>query len=1026
LSAAIARRVVIAVLFLSAAGVACPLSAAPAFADPAGTGVVINEVYGGGGNSGSHYKADFVELFNPAAAPADLTGWTVQYRAAAGTTVSKTALTGTIAAHGHYLVQESAGTGGDQVTLPTPDATGTVAMSATGGVVILASSSTNVTTQGDLAGVADVVDAVGWGSSTTSFEGTAPGPTTDNTTSVSRADATDTDQNGVDFAKGAPTPQGSATDTGSLTVTSPGTQTATAGTAIAPLTLGVSGGTAPYTWTAVGLPAGLTISTDGVISGTATTAGSSSVTVTATDSTGAAGSASFGFVVGAPATIASIAAIQGTDTDTSPYTGQTVTTEGVVTAVYRTGGFNGFYLETGGAGGTAADDRTPGASDAVFVFGAGSVQQVGIGESVTVTGQVVEFQGETEIEFPTVTESATALPAVVPDRIPWTDLAADAAKEAHEGELFAPQGDFTVSDNFDANFFGSFTLAAGDTPLRQPTDAGTAGSTQAQAVVADNAARMVTLDDGASTNYNSNKNTPLPWLTPTNPVRVGSEVTFHAPVILDFRFSLWNFQPTRQVTDDGSAVATFGDTRTGNEQPAQVGGQIRIATFNVQNYFPMTGADYVAKGLGTCTYFTDRQGNRIAVNTCTGTDGSPGPRGAADDANFARQQEKIVTGINRLGASIVSLEEIENSVKFGEPRDTALAGLVDALNQAAGSNVWAYVPSPSADQLPSLDSQDVIRTAFIYQPATVTPVGPSTVLTGDSGAGQPFSIAREPLAQGFKKPGALDRDVFLVVANHWKSKGTGTPLFPGDTEDTSSPAVDQGSFNETRVHEAADVNTFASQAAASLGTNRIFLVGDFNSYTHEDPMQVLYGDGYTDLGSTLDPSEQTYSFASLEGSLDHVLANAAAAQMVTGADVWQINAQEAVAYTYTRYNYNATLLFNGTDPFAASDHDPVVVGLNLPSAPDWNPSTVYNNGDMVMYQGSTWHALWWTRNQAPGDPNGPWEQIETATDGTAIWTPSRIFNAGNVVVYQGQKYKAKWWTRNQTPSRPGGPWQAVG
>jgi len=91
LSAAVARRVVIAVLSLSAAGAACPLLAGPAFADPAGAGVVISEVYGGGGNSGSHYKADFVELVNPAAAAVDLTGWTVQYRAATGTTVSKTA-----------------------------------------------------------------------------------------------------------------------------------------------------------------------------------------------------------------------------------------------------------------------------------------------------------------------------------------------------------------------------------------------------------------------------------------------------------------------------------------------------------------------------------------------------------------------------------------------------------------------------------------------------------------------------------------------------------------------------------------------------------------------------------------------------------------------------------------------------------------------------------------------------------------------------------------------------------------------
>src|SRR6201999_1282277 len=106
--------------------------------------------------------------------------------------------------------------------------------------------------------------------------------------------------------------------------------------------------------------------------------------------------------------------------------------------------------------------------------------------------------------------------------------------------------------------------------------------------------------------------------------------------------------------------------------------------------------------------------------------------------------------------------------------------------------------------------------------------------------------------------------------------------------------------------------------------------GHFNAYPGEAPLQTLYSAGYTDLGSTLDPTEQTYSFNSLEGSLDHVLANAGARAMVTGADVWQINAQEAVAYAYSRYNYNATLLFNGSDPFAASAHDPVVVGLNLP------------------------------------------------------------------------------------------------
>jgi chitodextrinase len=145
--------------------------------------------------------------------------------------------------------------------------------------------------------------------------------------------------------------------------------------------------------------------------------------------------------------------------------------------------------------------------------------------------------------------------------------------------------------------------------------------------------------------------------------------------------------------------------------------------------------------------------------------------------------------------------------------------------------------------------------------------------------------------------------------------------------------------------------------------------------------------------------------------------------------VWQINAQEAVAYAYSRYNYNATQLFNGTDPFAASDHDPVVVGLNppvTPTAPAWSASTVYTDGDTVTYQGSTWQAMWWTQDQKPGDPYGPWEQMETAPDGTAVWTPSRVFTAGDVVVYQGKRYTAQWWTRDQAPGQPYGPWKPVG
>jgi uncharacterized protein len=98
----------------------------------AASDVVISQVYGGGGNSGATLKNDFVELFNRSGAPVSLTGWSIQYASASGTTWQVTALSGTLQPGQYYLVQEAQGSGGT-VTLPTPDAAGTIAMSAGGG-----------------------------------------------------------------------------------------------------------------------------------------------------------------------------------------------------------------------------------------------------------------------------------------------------------------------------------------------------------------------------------------------------------------------------------------------------------------------------------------------------------------------------------------------------------------------------------------------------------------------------------------------------------------------------------------------------------------------------------------------------------------------------------------------------------------------------------------------------------------------------------------------------------------------------
>lgn len=601
-----------------------------------------------------------------------------------------------------------------------------------------------------------------------------------------------------------------------------------------------------------------------------------------------------------------IAQIQGTG-DESPLAGQTVTTRGVVTASYPSGGFSGLYLQTAGTGGDPADDPTPGASDGIFVYSAAAAAELSVGDSVEVTGEVSEYNGLTEItpdSWTVLADDATVEPLLTG----WP--ATDAEREALEGMLLAPQGDFTVTDNYRTNQYGTIGLAAGDSPLVQPTAVGRPLSAEYEAQIADNEARGLLLDDGASWNYNSasNKSKPLPWLTGGAPVRVGAAVEFTTPVVLDYRYGSWGLQPQGQLTPDtADAVqpATFEDTR--EAAPAEVGGSLKVGTFNVLNYFTTTGDE-----LDGCEYYTDRDGNPTTVRTgCLA-------RGAANDENLARQQVKIVKAISALGADVVSLEEIENSRHFlGKERDQALSDLVDALNAHDGAGTWAYVASPA--EVPEPGSDDVIRNAFIYRPASAEPVGESHTLLGD----EAFGNAREPLAQAFQPAGgAADAsDDVLVITNHFKSKGSVGP-WPGDEGQDDG----QGNSNESRVRQATSLVAFAEERAAAAGTDKVLLVGDFNAYEQEDPIKVLTDAGYADLGPAT--GKYSYNFGGQVGSLDHVLASPGAVEVVTGTDIWNINSYEPVANEYSRYNNNATILYDES-PFRSSDHDPLLVGLDL-------------------------------------------------------------------------------------------------
>lgn len=611
---------------------------------------------------------------------------------------------------------------------------------------------------------------------------------------------------------------------------------------------------------------------------------------------------------------ATIPAIQGTGEE-SPLVGTEVVTTGVVTAVPER--LFGFYLQTPGSGG--AERAEGAASDGVFVYfpqNSGDIT-VAPGDHVRVTGDVAEFAGATQVVSSQAEVETLAAPAEAVTAYAGAWPATDAAKESLEGMLVDVSAqEFTVTNTFATNRFGEVGLALGDTPLLQPTEVADAQDAAAiAAVVADNAARAIVLDDASSTDYTStsNGNRTPPYVSNTAPVRVGASATFTESVVLTEGGSpsnpTYRFQPTVTVSGPdytATSPAVFENTRTA--APEEVGGDVSVASFNVLNYFTTLGdPDDDNVGNGGCTAFTDRDGDGNNVR------GGCDQRGAWDPQDFARQQEKIVAAINALDADVVGLMEIENSARLGEEADEATRSLVAALNAAAGFEKWAA--NPSSSELPPTSEMDVITNAIIYQPAAVERVGESRALGEQSGAGEAFDNAREPLGQVFAPVGGGEE--LLAVVNHFKSKGSG-----------EDDGTGQGNANPDRIAQATALRDWVPGIAEDTGTEAIVLLGDFNSYAQEDPMQVLYEAGYENTTDTAETPEWSYSFSGLSGSLDHVLANGAAMEALTGVDTWNINSGESVALEYSRFNVHGTD-FHQAGPFRSSDHDPVKIGLDL-------------------------------------------------------------------------------------------------
>ena len=788
-----------------------------------GSTAVISEVYGGGGNKGAPFTNDFIELYNPTNSPIDLTGWSVEYFSSKGNSGGKTALSGSIPASGHYLIQE--GGGGTGEPLPTPDAEGSLNMSGSKGSVKLYDAS------------GAEVDVVGYGAASIS-EG-SPTPALSNTTSAQRnAAGADTDDNSADFSTGAPTPKSAGGDTTNPEPPAPEPQP------------------------------------DPVEPG---------------------------------ATVA-IPEIQGTGTE-SPLKGQNVTTQGVVTAVWQgEKSLNGFTIQTPGTGDAAPAE----ASEAVFVYTGVTGFYPKIGESVEVTGSVDEYYGQTQIALTQGSVLSDALPAITPlaiDALPE----GDEAREKLESMLLKP-GVHTVTDNYGLNRYGELGLAPGTEALRQPTDKFAPGSPEMHALEESNAAKYVILDDGSTRDFTRDgASTKLPYImqngSDVKTIRTTNQVEFaESGVILGYGHDQWRFQPTTLITGD-SATADLPITwDPARPEAPQVAGDYTVAAFNVLNFFINLGEDNGAKS------YKDRFGNGVGSNSGTF-------RGAWSESAFNDQKGKILTALEGLDADVIGLSEIENAANtVGGSYDDAVKYLVVELNARAGSEVWDYVKAPAN----SAADTDVIRTAIIYKKHRVQPVGEATLLEDERFKG----TARTPLAAEFvpvqDKCAAKGPDSFVVVTNHFKSKGS---VAKGD-EDTGDG---QGNNPNVRnAHAQAVLDGLSKQP--QWQEKATFVMGDLNSYSKEDAISIFRNAGYgipvEDLNGDKDWQDvASYQFDGRLGSLDHILANKNVEAVA--AQTWNINADEPIAMEYSRRNYTGGDVFEADNPYRSSDHDPVKVGFNL-------------------------------------------------------------------------------------------------
>ncbi|WP_426802995.1 ExeM/NucH family extracellular endonuclease [Xanthomonas campestris] len=541
-----------------------------------------------------------------------------------------------------------------------------------------------------------------------------------------------------------------------------------------------------------------------------------------------------------------IADVQGEDTR-SPFDGRLVEVEGIVTADTRIG-LAGLFVQQPGT--------EPRRSHGVFVTGAGEAQ-VAVGDRVRIVGTVREVGAGGDASLTTL--QATTLEVLASNQpVPVRMLSGPPANwEALEGEhVRLAAVTLNGSDRLASN--GELIAAFGGR-LWQPSEVAAAGTPAFAQTEADNARRRVLLDDAR------NGRTPkaVSYLPAEANLRVGSLLR-QVDGIVDQRY-------------DGQYRIQVLAPLTLPALPApvapQVGGDLRIASFNLENFFNGNG----------------RGG------------GFPTKRGARTHEQFQAQLAKLVATIVPLQADVAALMELEND---GNDGDTAVAQLVAALNAAGKDKDWRFVDSGSGP------GDDAIRVGIVYRSTQVTPVGKPATLTGG-----PFdSHSRVPLAQAFRSSRGA---TFVVVANHFKSKGCGTAS-GADADQHDGQAC----WNATRTESAKRLHQWLQSDPTGAQTKLAVLLGDFNAYAMETPMRSLRASGWQDAFAVVGVKQPySYVYDGMSGRLDHALLSPAMAKQLRGAAEWHINADAMDDAGYAKRNLPG--------PWRSSDHDPVLLGFAL-------------------------------------------------------------------------------------------------